>query len=231
MKCALIDLDGTLLGMNQNEFVEHYFKGLLSKFSEIDSALFISSLKKGIEAMYANNGIQSNEEKFWEVFCDCIGFEKEYFDKKFEDFYLNDFLKYQQYTYIKKESRILIDVLKEKGYQIVCATNPLFPKIATYTRIKWAGLKIEDFIEITTFENYHYCKPNPLYFKEIIKKNNLDVSNTIMIGNDLFEDTGANSLGIKVYIVNDDLLGDNKEKNYEFIGSMNSLINEIKKHF
>ena len=39
-----------------------------------------------------------------------------------------------------------IQELKEKGYNIILATNPIFPKVATLNRIKWANLNPNDFI-------------------------------------------------------------------------------------
>ena len=35
--------------------------------------------------------------------------------------------------------------LKELGYRVALATTPMFPSIATESRIRWAGLELEDF--------------------------------------------------------------------------------------
>ena len=48
---------------------------------------------------------------------------------------------------------------KEKGYQLVLATM-LFSQEATLARIEWAGLNKNDFVLITTYEDFHYAKPN-----------------------------------------------------------------------
>ena len=37
-------------------------------------------------------------------------------------------------------------------------------------RIRWAGIDAEDFEVITTYETYHYCKPNPKYFQEVMEE-------------------------------------------------------------
>ena len=39
------------------------------------------------------------------------------------------------------------------GYKVVLATNPIFPAIATESRMRWAGLAPEDFDYYTTYEN------------------------------------------------------------------------------
>ena len=54
-----------------------------------------------------------------------------------------------------------IKKLKEMGYPLVLATNPIFPRVATMQRIDWAGLDVEDFELVTVYENFNYSKPNP----------------------------------------------------------------------
>ena len=44
--------------------------------------------------------------------------------------------------------------IKENGLLIGLATNPVFPAIATESRVSWAGLSKSDFELITTYENF-----------------------------------------------------------------------------
>ena len=229
MKTILIDLDGTLLGMNQAVFINDYFKELVKKFHYIDSKLFMKAMMAGVDSMVNDNNSLTNEEKFWNVFTNIVNMPKETLVKDFEDFYLNEFKKCVRSTYRKDDAKVLIDLLKEKGYDIILATNPLFPKIATYTRLDWAGLKPSSFKEITTYENYYSCKPNLNYFKQILDEFNLTPAETVMIGNDANEDLVAGNLVMDVYLVNDDLINpDNKELNCKFVGSLQELIAVVK---
>ncbi len=50
------------------------------------------------------------------------------------------------------------------------ATNPIFPAVATESRIHWAGLLPEDFELYTTYKNIGYCKPNLDYYREILRR-------------------------------------------------------------
>ena len=102
--------------------------------------------------------------------------------------------------------RPIIDDLKARGLRLIIATNPLFPAAAQYNRVKWAGLDRDDFELITTYENSHYCKPNPAYYQEILDKQGLSADEVLMIGNDAREDTAAAQLGIPVFLVTDCLL-------------------------
>lgn len=99
--------------------------------------------------------------------------------------------------------------LKEKGFKLILATNPIFPAVATESRIKWAGLDRNDFELYTTYENSHYCKPNPAYYSEILKKLSLNPSDCLMVGNDAAEDTAAKAVGIEVFLLTDCLINKN----------------------
>lgn len=43
------------------------------------------------------------------------------------------------------KATIAVHAVKEIGLQVALATNPIFPEVATESRIRWAGLKPEDF--------------------------------------------------------------------------------------
>ena len=90
------------------------------------------------------------------------------------------------------------------------ATNPLFPVVATESRIRWAGLKKEDFELVTTYENSRHCKPNPDYYKDIMEEIKVRPQECLMVGNDVKEDMIAESLGMKVFLLTDCLI--NKEE-------------------
>ena len=100
----------------------------------------------------------------------------------------------------------MIRAVKDSGRTAVLATNPLFPAIATYSRVKWAGLDPEEFALITTYENSCHSKPNPDYYREILEKLNLQPEECLMVGNDASEDTVPEELGMQVFLLTDCLI-------------------------
>ena len=92
------------------------------------------------------------------------------------------------------------------GYRVVLATNPIFPAIATQSRIRWTGLEPEDFEFITTYENSSYSKPNPRYYEEVLEKIGCTPAECLMVGNDVTEDGAAKKLGIDVFFLIDCLI-------------------------
>ena len=231
MKTVLIDLDGTLLHMDQEGFIKTYFGSVAKKFSKnYDSERVMAGLTLGTKAMVANDGTLSNADVFWKVFERESGYEKDEVYGMFEDFYANEFDACKASTSPSVYSKMLVEALTKKGYQVKVATNPMFPKIATNKRIKWAGLDSSMFKEITTYEDYHYCKPNINYYKEIIEKFNLNPEECYMIGNDVDEDLVARKIGLKVCLVNDNLINrNNSDIDAVFVGSLKELVEAIEK--
>ena len=108
-------------------------------------------------------------------------------------------------------------LLKARGIRVALATNPLFPAIATRQRIRWAGLKTEDFELVTTYENSRRCKPNPDYYRDVLAELGVEPESCIMVGNDVDEDIlPARKLGMKTFLLTHSLLN-RKERSLEDI--------------
>lgn len=205
---VLFDLDGTLLPMDQDTFVKAYFQGLCKKMLPYgyDPKALVDGIWAGTAAMVKNDGSCKNEEAFWNVFASVLGEEIRQRIPDFDAFYQTDFQKVQSVCGFESKAKQVIKLVKELGLTPVLATNPLFPAVATHSRIRWAGLKTEDFRYITTYENCTYCKPNPDYYRQILDTLGLDPQECVMVGNDATEDLAAMELGIPVFILTDCLI-------------------------
>lgn len=209
IRAVLFDLDGTLLKMDQDEFVKVYFKylakHLASRKYEPDKLLKV--FWDGVTAMVMNDGKQTNEEAFWKVFTEAYG-EDSIKDKDYiDDFYKNGFNQVESVCGLYKEAKEIVELVKTCGKIAVLATNPLFPHTATENRMRWAGLKPTDFVEYTTYENCHFCKPNPKYYEELLQKLDLKPEECIMVGNDVEEDMiPTEKLGMQGFLLTNCLI-------------------------
>lgn len=211
LKAILFDLDGTLLPMNQEKFVKAYFTSLTEKIriSGFNEEKNIKAIYTGIKAMVLNDGIKTNEVVFWDNYKQIIDENINNIENIFNDFYINDFKKLQNVCGFNKQSSEIIEYLYNQGITLILATNPLFPFVATKQRIEWAGINPEYFEYVTTFENSSFCKPNIKYYYEILNKLDLQVEECIMIGNDVKEDMIVKDIGMKCFLITNDLI--NKE--------------------
>ena len=207
----LFDLDGTLLPMDQDVFVGAYLKLLAKKLAGhgYDPEALVGNIWAGVKAMITNAGEVNNEEAFWRTFDTIYGEGVRKDIPLFEEYYKNEFQQVQNVCGFNSQAAELIHYLKEKGVRMVLATNPLFPVVATASRIRWAGMEKEDFELVTTYENSRHCKPNPDYYCDILNQIGADPEECLMVGNDVSEDMVAELLGMKVFLLTDCLI--NKE--------------------
>lgn len=213
MNTILFDLDGTLLTMDTDRFMELYLEALTKAFKpHMNTALFQARLWEGTKMMLKNNGeTMSNEKVFYETFFNGMEGQKELMIKVFEDFYQLGFNQARAATEQNEHMVKSIVRLKAKGYRLAVATNPLFPLQAVERRIDWAGLSTDDFELITSFETMHACKPNPLFYHQVLNLLNIEPEEALMVGNDAREDLAAAELGISTYLVTDCLLKDTQQ--------------------
>ena len=203
----LFDLDGTLLPIDQNEFIHTYFTYLAEKAAEYgyEKEPFLASMWKATGKMIVNDGSRKNMDAFWDGFTAIWGEKGRDLEKPLESFYANEFNKTKSILQEVKPVRALIDVLKAAGFTLCLATNPLFPPEAIRSRLDWIGLVPEDFVHVTTYDNSTFCKPQPGYYREILALLGKQPQECLMIGNNPSDDMSALQVGIDGFLITDHL--------------------------
>ncbi|MCD8125740.1 MAG: HAD family hydrolase [Lachnospiraceae bacterium] len=209
MNTILFDLDGTLLPMDQDTYVRQYIRLLAGHFASLgyDAKRVADGLLQATLASMKNETEQTNEEVFWSVFGQAA-----YPDLRGHELELCRFYAEKHPTLCTavapgRNSRRPVDILRAKGYRLVLATNPLFPRMATYQRMSWAGLVPADFACVTTFDNSRRCKPNPAYFTELTEQLGLAPADCLMVGNDMRDDMeAATAAGLETWLITDYLI-------------------------
>ncbi len=204
----LFDLDGTLAPFQQDEFIHTYFKTLVRRLVPMgyDGDTLVQALWKGVDAMIGNGGTLTNRQVFWEVFTGELGVQALALESILGDFYAKEFDGVRTVLRENVDRSGLIRSLREKGYTLVLATNPIFPAVAVETRLRWVGLTQADFDWVTTYENSRFCKPNLNYYRDILSTLGCPAQECLMVGNDVAEDMVAEELGMKVFLLTDCLI-------------------------
>lgn len=234
VKNIFFDLDGTMLPMDQDYFIKIYFTELSKRFCpelNLESEQLIKAVWKSTNAMIKNDGSKPNKEAFWTTFARIYGKEILKYESDFDDFYTNEFNECKVAVKYNPVMPEIIKTLKNKGYTLVAATNPLFPAVATENRISWAGVSPRDFKHITTYENSSTCKPNPMYFSEIAEKIKAEPEECFMVGNDMDEDIlSSEKVGIDSFLVTDCLINRSESDFSDYKnGSMRDLLDYVRK--
>ncbi|OEF97090.1 HAD family hydrolase [Desulfuribacillus alkaliarsenatis] len=218
-KAILFDLDGTLLPMDTDRFIKNYMRELAKKVAHIvDPEEFSKALWAGTSAMIKNRDDSiTNEQVFEESFLPLIKLEKQAIWPTLDEFYANTFPTLSHLSSPTPIAKQVIEAALKQGYKVAVATNPVFPKVAIYERIKWAGLDDSVFSHITVYENSYFTKPHPQYYQHISNQLQVNPENCIMVGNDKQEDMAASAIGMKTYLVEDWLI-DRGESLYNIDG-------------
>ncbi|MBP3678363.1 MAG: HAD family hydrolase [Agathobacter sp.] len=208
IKAVLFDLDGTLLPMDQDTFIKAYLGSMAKKLAPhgYEPETLVKAVYMGMKAMTSNDGSCTNEEAFWAAFTGLLGERVREDMPIFDDFYRNEFQEVKNICGFLPEAAQTVRTLKEMGYRVILATTPMFPSIATESRIRWAGMEPEDFEIFTTYENYHFCKPSLNYYREILEQIGVKPEECLMVGNDVGEDMITEELGMKVFLMPADLI-------------------------
>ena len=229
IKHILFDLDGTLLPMVQDEFVAYYMPMLARSYIEggvpVDPKEFLAAVWKAYRAMVQNDGSCTNQEAFWKHMNRIFPVPEERAQELILEFYSGEFNKAIASTQPTPLADQVVKTAKKRGMKVYLATNPVFPKPATMSRIKWAGLDAEDFEVITTYEDYSYCKPNVEYFRTILEQFGLEPEECLMVGNDVEEDLVIRQLGVRTFLLTDTM--ENKKElpiETDYRGSMEELL-------
>lgn len=203
----LFDLDGTLLPLDTQKFTEIYFYEMGSMFKDMmDPKLLVKHIWTATEEMVENIEYKTNEEVFMHKFSQLIGGDISKYRERFDAFYDTHFLKTREAVQGQSFIRESVELLKDKNYKLVIATNPIFPRKAIYHRIEWAGLDLKDFEYVTSYENNHYCKPQLHFYKEILDVIGKEPEQCIMVGNDVQEDLIALKLGLKTFLIRNHMI-------------------------
>jgi HAD superfamily hydrolase (TIGR01662 family) len=230
-KVLLFDLDGTLLPMDTERFVQVYLKALSEEISPyIDPEFFVKALWKGTRAMIENTDpSKTNEAVFKETFIALTKVNEEEFWPILNEFYEKTFPSLSHVCQSTPLAKQLVEEAIKQGYRVAVATNPVFPKLAIEHRITWAGVDHTLFDLITFYEDCNFTKPHPEYYEMICRRLGVSPKECMMIGNDMQEDISASRVGMKTFLVEGNTI-DRGEPVYnpDARGTMEELYHQLK---
>lgn len=204
----LLDLDDTLLSNDIRIFVPAYLKALGKHLiGYVAPEKMVQELLAATQVMVENNTARlSLEQAFDQVFYPAIGRTKMEMRPVLDQFYNDIFPSLAPLTAQRPDAARLVKDAINKGHTLVVATNPIFPRKAILHRLGWAGLAAEQvpFAMVTDYERFHFAKPNPAFFAEILAQLGWPNQPAVVVGNSLEDDLiPAARLGLPVYWIVD----------------------------
>jgi FMN phosphatase YigB (HAD superfamily) len=209
IKSVLLDLDDTLLYNNMDTFLPAYLKEFGRYMADIiPPEKFIEEILNGTMKMYANTDPEITLDRaFADHFFPAVGHTEIDLLSRLESFYSDVFPLLRELTSPRPDAVDLVGSLFEHELDVVIATNPLFPRTAVEQRLEWAGLSSDKFpyAQVTSYEQYHFTKPSPAYYAEILGRIGKTPGAAVMVGNDPANDlVPAQTLGMNVFHIDVD---------------------------
>ena len=204
----LVDLDDTLLSNDMASFLPAYLQALGGHLEDFaPSEKLIPALINATREMVADKRPDLKlKEVFDTTFFPALEKTSDDFQAAIASFYEDVFPTLQETTQPRPQAVALIEQAFQRGYDVVIATSPLFPLTAIQQRLSWAGLPVEEFSFrlVPSYETFHFSKPNPAYYAEILARLGWPEGPALMVGNDLYNDIDpARRLGMPAYWVTD----------------------------
>ncbi len=144
------------------------------------------------------------KKSFEATFYPLTGVDVKSFEVLAAQFYAEVFPTLRSLTNPIPQSIQLVKDALALGYRLVVATNPLFPRTAILQRLAWANLPSDQYPYeiITSYETFHFTKPDPAYYAEIMARMGWPTEPVIVVGDDLERDIYAGRrLGLPAYWV------------------------------
>jgi FMN phosphatase YigB (HAD superfamily) len=204
----LLDLDDTLLDTNLDAFVPAYFQALSQHMAKhVSPNVMFPALIAGLSLMAASEDpTRTLEEIFDADFYVKLGASKQDLKQSFEQFYDNVFPQLNQHTRQRPDAVPFVEWALSCGYRVAIATDPFFPRKATYDRLRWAGFDPERFELISTFEHFHFSKTHAAYYAEVLGRLGWPEGPVLVVGNDVERDLApAHRLGLKTFLVDSEV--------------------------
>ncbi len=208
-RVVCFDLDGTLLPMDLDEFMNSYF-GLLGAYVGeygVSWDDFVLGMKAGIKAMATHADGRTNAEVFWEQYFAFVDPTACDWEQVLGEFYEHEFGKLGESVTPNPAAAAAVATLADKGYPLVLTTMPMFPRRAVEWRLQWAGIDPEQFLFLTTFDNSTSAKPHTSYYQHVLDMLDLvSGEEVLMVGNNTVEDLAFCKLGADAFLVTDNLI-------------------------
>ena len=233
-KAVLFDLDGTLLNIDMDYFLKHYFKKMVELAAEMgheEETRLVEQIWRSTEVMIADlNPESSNEEVFMKDFCQNWPYSEEEIRFFFNHYYQEYFPQLKDFCSPFPGIPEMMNYIMKQKLKVVIATNAVFPMSALQDRIRWAGLGHHDFELVTSYELMHFCKPHVQYYEEIVGRIGVHPEECLMVGNDTGEDLPASKIGMKTFLVEDMLIDKGSNYQPDWRGRLPDLFDFVRKN-
>jgi FMN phosphatase YigB (HAD superfamily) len=201
----LLDLDGTLLDVEMQSFLEAYFPLVAARFGGPGERHRISEamIAAARSMMAETGGVRTLDLVFLESFAPAVRCTAEEAREILASFHRGEFERMRRLVRPVPGAGALVERALGLGCELVLATNPVFFLDAIRARVRWAGLDAapSPFALVTGAELMRWAKPHAGYFRQILQMTGRRPEQCLMAGDDPRMDMAARQAGIATWLV------------------------------
>lgn len=198
IEAVWFDLDGTLIEVDMERFIPVYLRRLADRLSpHAEPPRALHALRAATLAMLGEtDGACSLEELLRGLLADRLQLPWESYQAALAAFCREDLPELRPLVRAHPLARAMVEGCLARGWRVVLATNPIFPREVVEARLAWAGLADLPFEPITSYENSRHCKPHPGFFLDLLTHLDRPPEACLMVGNDSCHDLAAGRVGM-----------------------------------
>jgi FMN phosphatase YigB (HAD superfamily) len=207
-KALLLDLDGTLLDLDGNDFLDDYTRAVAAWMAPLVPPERFESvlLEAAIPVMVQSHPDRSNRDVLWEALGRALDIPPARLWSHFEGFLATDLSRIHPGGAARPGAHRLVAAARRRGLKLAVATMPIYPRVVVDERLRRAGLREVPWDVVATDE-MHSVKPDPAYFREIAGRLGIPPSDCLMVGDDYFQDLPARKAEMATFYVGPELFG------------------------
>jgi FMN phosphatase YigB (HAD superfamily) len=201
LEAVLFDLDGTLLDLDGEAFLDAYVDHLAAVWGEDDPATFRQVLMASALAIFRPHPGATNGEVLRAQLAAHLRLPRSEVERRLE---LADRLAPARLRLSyrpRREAARSVRFCLRLGLRVVVATTPIYSPEVVSLRLRWARLERVPWALVTHADNMHTCKPQPEYFTEIAERLGLPPAACLVVGDDPLQDGPAAQAGMQTFIL------------------------------
>jgi FMN phosphatase YigB (HAD superfamily) len=198
----LLDLDGTLLDLDGNEFLDAYCRVVADGMAPVaDPSHFLEVLMSAaIPVMVDPHPGQRNRDVLWEALARSLEVPRDCLEAQYRDVLAGDLSRIAPGGGPRDGARELVTTARSLGLKLAIATMPIYPLAVVRERLRRGRLDTVPWDVVATDE-FQAVKPHPDYFLELAKRLAVNPERCLVVGDDYFQDIPARRVGMATFYV------------------------------
>ena len=197
---VLFDLDGTLLDIDGEGFLDAYVEALTAWWRPAEAGAFRQTVMAAAVPIFSRHPGRTNGEVFREHLGRHLDLGPEEIAARLSRFHTEALVGLRGTARALPDARACVSHCLALGLRIAVATTPIYMPEVIATRLQWAGLADLPWDLVTHSERMQTCKPHPAYFSEVAAHLDVDPRACVMVGDDPLQDGPAGQIGMGVLL-------------------------------